>query len=444
MKLNKQGTTTLLILAMGIIVLILLSIFNNNHTVDTSEVLIPQPWEKDIRIINSDYMKHYLYSITGFYKELPWAVRTSYTIIQFSSLALLVLLYTLFWDVHNRKKRQKTYTELKNTYFEKLQSIIISTQEKHIQEIKSELSIDDNTEFTYSQKLALIDLFLELRTLITINEYSIKNIQNALIAFSLQQFMEERLLSGKESEKQKIIQAIRLLHMEVTDSYVARIINHRDRNLQKAARLYYILSNEEDPFKYMEGKKTAEVFLPWDMLETHQIFEDCKNLNKKLPSFIPAMTQMNNNTIIEFFIKETAYWGSEKEMNYLFGYLESPEESLRKAALESMNLRKIKHAEQKLKEIYYEQPENIKRVILYTLLVISPTTSIDFFKEAFENTASQLTKRMALQCLWKSDDNGRNTFAQMKENSRINDKILFLHVENKIIEREKLSLHSIN
>lgn len=443
MKLNKQGTT-LLILAMGIIVLILLSIFNNNHTVDTSEVLIPQPWEKDIRIINSDYMKHYLYSITGFYKELPWAVRTSYTIIQFSSLALLVLLYTLFWDVHNRKKRQKTYTELKNTYFEKLQSIIISTQEKHIQEIKSELSIDDNTEFTYSQKLALIDLFLELRTLITINEYSIKNIQNALIAFSLQQFMEERLLSGKESEKQKIIQAIRLLHMEVTDSYVARIINHRDRNLQKAARLYYILSNEEDPFKYMEGKKTAEVFLPWDMLETHQIFEDCKNLNKKLPSFIPAMTQMNNNTIIEFFIKETAYWGSEKEMNYLFGYLESPEESLRKAALESMNLRKIKHAEQKLKEIYYEQPENIKRVILYTLLVISPTTSIDFFKEAFENTASQLTKRMALQCLWKSDDNGRNTFAQMKENSRINDKILFLHIENKIIEREKLSLHSIN
>lgn len=375
---------------------------------------------------------------------MPWAVRTSYTIIQFSSLALLVLLYTLFWDVHNRKKRQKTYTELKNTYFEKLQSIIISTQEKHIQEIKSELSIDDNTEFTYSQKLALIDLFLELRTLITINEYSIKNIQNALIAFSLQQFMEERLLSGKESEKQKIIQAIRLLHMEVTDSYVARIINHRDRNLQKAARLYYILSNEEDPFKYMEGKKTAEVFLPWDMLETHQIFEDCKNLNKKLPSFIPAMTQMNNNTIIEFFIKETAYWGSEKEMNYLFGYLESPEESLRKAALESMNLRKIKHAEQKLKEIYYEQPENIKRVILYTLLVISPTTSIDFFKEAFENTASQLTKRMALQCLWKSDDNGRNTFAQMKENSRINDKILFLHIENKIIEREKLSLHSIN
>lgn len=443
MKLNKQGTT-LLILAMGIIVLILLSIFNNNHTVDTSEVLIPQPWEKDIRIINSDYMKHYLYSITGFYKELPWAVRTSYTIIQFSSLALLVLLYTLFWDVHNRKKRQKTYTELKNTYFERLQSIIISTQEKHIQEIKSELSIDDNTEFTYSQKLALIDLFLELRTLIAINEYSIKNIQNALIAFSLQQFMEERLLSGKESEKQKIIQAIRLLHMEVTDSYVARIINHRDRNLQKAARLYYILSNEEDPFKYMEGKKTAEVFLPWDMLETHQIFEDCKNLNKKLPSFIPAMTQMNNNTIIEFFIKETAYWGSEKEMNYLFGYLESPEESLRKAALESMNLRKIKHAEQKLKEIYYEQPENIKRVILYTLLVISPTTSIDFFKEAFENTASQLTKRMALQCLWKSDDNGRKTFAQMKENSRINDKILFLHVENKIIEREKLSLHSIN
>lgn len=37
----------------------------------TSEFLINKPWEKEIHIVNSDYMKHYLYSITGFYKELP-------------------------------------------------------------------------------------------------------------------------------------------------------------------------------------------------------------------------------------------------------------------------------------------------------------------------------------------------------------------------------------
>lgn len=70
MKFNKQRTT-LFILAIAIVIFILMSIFNNNHTVNTSEFLIKKPWEKEIHIVNSDYMKHNLYSITGFYKELP-------------------------------------------------------------------------------------------------------------------------------------------------------------------------------------------------------------------------------------------------------------------------------------------------------------------------------------------------------------------------------------
>lgn len=443
MKWNRQRTTLFIVVG-ALIVFVLLSIFNNNHTVDTAETLIDKPWEKEIRIGNSDYMKHYLYSLTGFYKELPWAVRTSYSIIQFSSLALIVLLYILFWDVHQRKTKQRMYGELKKMYFDRLKEMAASDRILTPEEIKERLDVNDRIFYTYTQQLLLIDLFLELRMQVAIMPSCIRNMQQALNVLGLQSFMEERLVKGKDGEKLKIIQAIRLLHMEVTDSHVARLVNHRDRNLQKAARLYYILSNEEDPFKYMEGKSRNSSFLPWDMLETHQIFEDCKSLNKKLPSFIPVMKRMDDDALVEFFIKETAYWGSEKEMDYLFGFLEAEEESLRKAALESMNLRKVKQAEKRLKDIYYEQPEHIKRVILYTLLVTAPETSDDFFREAFENTSSQLTRRMALQCLWKSDERGRGIFEQMKEKARATDRILFSHVENKIIEREKLSLHSIN
>ena len=443
MKFNKTRTTLFILLA-AIIVLILMSIFNNNHTVDASEMITERPWEKNIRIVNSDYMKHYLYSITGFYQELPWAVRTANIIIQLSSLALIVLLYILFWDVRNRKTLQRKYSDLKDLYFDKLKSICTANTEYNDESIKSDLGIDDNSNFTYSQRLLLIDLFLELRMQIEITEYSISNIQKSVKAFNLQTFMEERLATGKDSEKLKIIQAIRLLHMDVTDSYVTRIINHRDNNLQKAARLYYVLSNDEDPFRYMEGKSSGNAFLDWDMLETHQIFEDCRKINKKLPSFIPAMNQVNNNDIVEFFIKETAYWGSEKEMDYIIEFLDSDMESIRRAALESINLRKISKAEGKIKDIYYEQPEDLKRVILYTLLIIAPASSAEFFREAFENTSSQLTKRMALQCLLKSGEAGIKLFNQLKEKSIAKDNILFQHVENNIIGREKLSLHSIN
>lgn len=156
------------------------------------------------------------------------------------------------------------------------------------------------------------------------------------------------------------------------------------------------------------------------------------------------MKQISSNSVVEFFMKETAYWGTEKEMKFLTGYLESEDENVVKSALESLSLRKVKGEENKLKEIYYEQPENIKRVILYTLLTTSPESSITFFVEAFDNTSSQLTKRMALQCLWKAGEEGKKRFTAMEKNADNKNKILFLHVKDSIIDREVLSLHSIN
>lgn len=443
MKFNKQRTT-LFLLATAIVIFILMSIFNNNHTVDTSEFLISKPWEKEIHIVNSDYMRHYLYSITGFYKELPWAVRTSYCIIQISCLALIVLLYILFWDVRRRKSIQKSYRQLKDRYFEKLKDICTRNREITETEIKDILNINDDSGFTYSEKLLLIDMLLELKMNITLNQNSMRNIQNSINVFRLKEFMEERLIKGKDSEKLKIIQAVRFLQINIADSYITRLINHRDKDLRKAARLYYIISNDEEPFRYMEGKGGNDSFLTWDMLETHQIFEDCRSINKSLPSFIPAMKQVNSNSIAEFFIKETAYWGTDKEMKYIIDNLNSEDEKIVKSALESISLRKTKGEENKLKEIYYEQPENIKRVILFTLLTTSPESSIRFFGEAFDNTSSQLTKRMALQCLWKAGEEGKKQFAMLEEKTDRKNKILFLHVKDSIINRERLSLHSIN
>lgn len=443
MKINKQRTT-FFILAVAVIIFILMSIFNNNHTVDTSEYVINKPWEKEIRIANSDYMKHYLYSVTGFYKELPWAVRTSYSIIQISSLALIILLYILFWDVRRKKSIQKNYSDIKGKYFEKLKEICTQDKEISEKEIKEILELNDDSNFTYSEKILLIDLFLELKMDIAISPNSIKNIQNSIKAFNLQEFMEERLVKGKDSEKLKVIQAVRFLHINIADSYITRLINHRNKDLQKAARLYYIISNDEDPFRYMERKDGDNNFPVWDMMETHQIFYDCRKADKSLPSFIPAMKQINNDSAVEFFIKETAYWGTDKEMDYLKEYLDSEKEPVVRSVLESITLRKTKGEESKLKDIYYEQPENIKRLILYTLSAISPETSISFFKEAFYSTSSQLTKRMALQCLWKAGNEGKAQLESMQETTDSKNKILFLHVKDNIINREKLSLHSIN
>lgn len=441
MTLNKRKSF-LYLSVLTVIAFIFFSIFNNSHTIETHDTVIDRPWEKYISIYNWDYLKHHLYTLLGVYKGYPWTVWVSYGVIVVSSVAMIALLYVMLWDVYVRKKNDRAYRELKAKYYDKLKALVASEKELTEDEIRDRLDMTPESQFGYVQNLQFIDLLLKLRMETAFTPHTLLNLQRVVRAMGLYEFMEKRLIAGRDRDKMKIIQAIRLLHMEIADSLMARLINHREAGLRKAARLYYILSNEEDPFRYFENNASDKDFLPWDKLETHQLFEDCTRLNKRLPSFIPILGQGQNALFTEFLIKETAYWGSKKESDFLLTYLDSDNESLRKAAIEGVSMRNPDKAAELLTERYYRQPEQLRRAILHALLVIAPIASISFFREAYENTASLLTKRIALYCLWNAGDAGRDTFRRLKETARPNEKILFEHVENEIINQETAGILS--
>lgn len=164
----------------------------------------------------------------------------------------------MLWDVYTRKRKEKIYQELKNAYQEELKTLIFTRQELNQENILQQLKIAPDFPFTYTQKLLFIDLLVELRMLTALTPSTLNNMQQIIRALGLYEFMENRLISGKDEDKLKIIQATRLLHIEISDSLMTRLINHRSAELRKAARLYYILSNEEDPFRYFEENTTPE------------------------------------------------------------------------------------------------------------------------------------------------------------------------------------------
>lgn len=168
----------------------------------------------------------------------------------------------------------------------------------------------------------------------------------------LSEFMENRLIYGKDKEKLRVIQAARLLDMQLSDSVMTGIVNNRDIRLHKAARFYYMLINKDDPYLFFENDKMNDQFSVWDKLELHQLFADCHEAGKKLPSFIPLIRQLSNPGIAAFFIKETAYWGNDIEVGYLEEYFDSPNQSFRRAAFEGMGLRRFAQAEEKMKECF--------------------------------------------------------------------------------------------
>ena len=149
----------------------------------------------------------------------------------------------------------------------------------------------------------------------------------------------------------------------------------------------------------------------------------------KLTSFIPLIRQLSNPEIAAFFIKETAYWGSDVEVGYLEEYFDSPDQNFRKAAFEGMGLRRFVAAEEKMKACFYNQSESIKRVILESILSIRSGKSATFIKEVFDTSASRFTKRTALYCLWYYGNTGKELFMEMKKTASEDDLVLFNQVE---------------
>lgn len=321
------------------------------------------------------------------------------------------------------------FDALKQKYYNDLSEIAHSTRELTPEEIIAKLDPDRVTEVSFAYRMRWIDLFILLRADSDLREPSITNIRRAMEALGVTAFMENRLIYGQDSEKLRVIQAARLLEVQLPDCVMAGIVNNRNVRLRKAARFYYMLTNRDDPYPFFANDKMNASFPVWDKLELHQLFEDCVRAGKKLPSFIPLIRQLSDPRIAAFFIRETAYWGSDGEVRFLLEYFDSPDLTLREAAFEGVGLRRFAEAEEALKNCFFKQPEHLRRVILESLLTIRSGASSEFFREVFLDSASQFTRRTALYCLWRYDDRGRALFAEMKRSATADDLVLFNHVE---------------
>lgn len=392
------------------------------------------PWENHINLEGTDYIRYFYNTVKGTYAKYPWVVQISYIIVLLCILLVFIVSIIMAWDIYTRKKNARMFNEIKQKYYGTLSEIVKQDRILARSEIYSMIMPDRITESSYTYRMRWIELFILLRADTDLKEPSITNIRNTMEILGLSEFMENRLIYGKDKEKLRVIQAARLLDMQLSDSIMTGIVNNRDIRLHKAARFYYMLINKDDPYLFFENDKMNDQFSVWDKLELHQLFADCHEAGKKLPSFIPLIRQLSNPEIAAFFIKETAYWGNDIEVGYLEEYFDSPNQSFRRAAFEGMGLRRFAQAEEKMKECFFNQSESLKRVILESILAIKSGNSIDFIKEAFYTSASRFTKRTALYCLWHYNKHGQTIFTEMKKLASPDELVLFDQIDRTNIQ----------
>lgn len=393
------------------------------------------PWEGYIRFTSADYFRYAFRTLTGMYSDYPWVVKVSYYVVVLSCIAVLFLIYVISWDVAVRQRDRAFLDHLRSRYRARLESVVAGGRLMDDEALVSAFSPDIRDFDRPWKRILWIDFFIDFLVNVQPDAVAVQNISGILRIYGFDDFMEDRLANGKDSERMKVIQAVRILGIGLSDSVTARLVNSRNEGLRKASRFYYMMTSDDDPYRYFEKGQINDEFTDWDRLEMHYLMENCISRGRRLPSFIPLLRQSASPSVMSFLIRETMYWGSEKEASYIANYFSSDDPELRRAAFESMSVRKLPDAVKSMTEVYYDQTESLKRVILLSLLSSSEEGAYaDFFRDAYLDTASFYTKRVALYCLLHSGPDAKPVFDSLKEVAGRKEAALFRHVECAMIK----------
>lgn len=311
--------------------------------------------------------RYYYYLFVHMFVGYPWVVRVAYAIIICCCIGFLVLVVALAADVMLRRR----YDEIREKYLERLKDVCYAEVENlPTEEISRRIGYEPRKWKDWEMRI-WGNVFIEVSRFTNTQNPNLTNIQRAMALVGFTGYVERELANGKRLSKIRLIQTVRLTNMQLPNSLVTRLVNDKDEQLRKASRLYYMCTSKDDPYMFFEEEsKLGLHFSMWDMMELHEIFRKVNESGRPTPMFVPIIQRVGNPRIVAFMIKEIAYWGSDQEMRYVMDYFEADDFALRRAAFESMGIRRFAESEKVMERVFYKQTEANRRAILNAVLAI--------------------------------------------------------------------------
>lgn len=378
----------------------------------------------DITFRDWDVLKYYFYLFQDGFSEYSWQVRTCYFIVV-GCIATMILLFMQFaFDVlkrHREKKNQKKFTD---KMLEKFQAVLYNDT-MTAEEIEQTLEISE-AELRKVNPQYIVSLLSQIR----MELYEIVYLPNmeALVDFcGVRDFFEHNLLVNKNVFQ--TLQVMMMMQIRVSEGRLANYVNSNNSEIRMMARLCYILSSTHDPYRYLlvdSDQRPSEM----QLMMLHYIFGWMKNRDRNMPDFIVSAERIQNERKAAFMIDEVSYWGSQEEKQRVSDQFLSPKYECRIAAINVVATLKNEQMEQALIETYERQPEHIRRTILEALLTIKSGEQVDFFKKAFETSASEETQELALRCLYNYNTKGRYEFEVIRHASSGNLRHMMDHIDS--------------
>lgn len=388
--------------------------------------------------------RYYYYQYLHLFADFPWVVRVAYTVVIFCVFAFFIIVLAMLFDVFYRERNKRFQVKIRKKYFAKIRAVCdASVENLSAEEITRRLDYKPQKWHAWQMRIWAI-MLVDICQFTNTSDQNLRNLQTIMQLIGFTDFVEKSLVFGSNKRKVRLLQAVRLTNMRLPDSLVTHLVNNKDMALRKSARVYYMFSAKDDPYIFFEdenlnvdGVKDVPFSL-WDRIEIHEMFSKIYDAGRALPRFVPLMQICENREMTMFFMYETTYWGTDREFRHIMNYFESSDLMFRDTAFECMGIRRFVPAEDVLKSMFYKQTEALRRTILNALLKINGDNNINFYVESYRLKSSDYTRRTALRCLWLSGEQGREVFEELKATCDEDERILFEHVENPIINDDRL------
>lgn len=431
MKIKKR--TVLIVI--GIVVLVCIvagGILSPSQADDAAGYVMPGNVTRDFS--GTDVWKYYLYFYENKFQGYPWVVKISYSIFVVALIFCLctgIYMLRFFYRQERNKSIQREFAE---KYEDKVEQIVAGPSEISTAQIAEMIDLK-------GRKLNDTELHVWILQIIHIamrhKGYTMQvNIQRLIVYIGAEQYMLRTLANGKSGSKIHVVQAIRLLHLPMPESIMARLINDRNLALRYAARLYHALASHDEPYMFLNADYFNSDFVCWDCLEFDNLLNECKAQGKDMPSFMPIIYSVKSNNVQAQLIEMVGKYGSDEECRALFDFFDSDDELIKRAAYRAMGLHRFLPAEKVMMAHFPTEHEVVHRTILHAISKIHSGQAEGFLKKVYGMTASYHTRRTILKALRGYSDLGMQYFYELQAKATPQEMPIFWHVEDPIINRE--------
>ncbi len=394
----------------------------------------------DVVFHDWDILRYYYYYFIVHFTDYPFVVKAAFFIVLISALMMIVILI-IGGIIHFKHRRHDRYRDrIDNKCNPDLTRMFLAPETATTEEIEKVVHRVEpmQKKMKHWCGRTWVEYLVDLKTnnsCDTIDDETINQqtevIRKIFDALDLDSYVEYVIHFLPMGRKIAILDASKFLGIEIPESLLSQLVNDKHTPLRLNARLAYMHSATHNTYRYLEEGRDIHYTTATGM-ELHELFKENVRLNRERPAFSAMIHKQSDVRMKAFLTIEKAYWGVF-DRKFLSEMLKHPSIECRYGAIVACGIFKRHEMESDLIEMYEDQNESLKCSILRALFRINSGNQPYFFHSAYKHAISDMTREIALQCLWNYNDESRTLFRQIEMQADEKEKKIFSHVKHPLI-----------